>query len=140
MSYIFYEAERKWANDAFAEKEYANKEGHTECVAFIQQAAKAPLTKYWKPGIRIKDAKPGDIHPGTAIATFENGKYPTVGSRHAAIYLSHTSVSIRVLDQWKDTRTTVDERHIGFNRSRHTKGSNDGNLYYVIEEGREEKI
>ncbi len=133
MPFIFQEAERRARNNDFQKDEYINSDRHTESVIFVQKAANAPITKQWKAGIRIKDAKPGDISPGTAIATFDkNGKYPTVEGKHAAIYLSHTSVSIKILDQWKKKQTVL-ARSIDFNRPSTTRLSENADNYYVIE-------
>ena len=83
-------------------KQFVNAKGNTECVEFMRQATSAPQTSFWKPGLRVVDAKSGSIARGTAIATFDDsGKYPTdVLGKHAAIYLSHDAIGIQVLDQW----------------------------------------
>jgi hypothetical protein len=138
MPYIFQDAERRFISKDFKENEYINESGHTECVIFIQKAAKAPRTTLWIAGLRVKDAKPGDITPGTAIATFNDaGKYPTEGrgQQHAAIYLSHTSVSIRVLEQY-NAQNIVTDRYIKFNNAKSGKRSNNADTYYVIEDAR----
>ncbi len=135
MPYIFQDAERRFISKDFKENEYINESGHTECVIFVQKAAKAPRTAQWIAGLRVKDAKPGDITPGTAIATFNDaGKYPTEGrgQQHAAIYLSHTSVSIQVLEPYNNAKT-VKERDIYFNKPQRSDRSNNANTYYVIE-------
>ena len=135
MPFIFQDAEKRFKNNDFKENEYINESGHTECVIFVQKAAKVPRTTQWIAGLRLKDAKPGDITPGTAIATFnDQGKYPTEGSgrQHAAIYLSHTSVSIHVLEQY-NKRKTVKDRYISFNNPQRSDRSNNANTYYVIE-------
>ena len=115
-------------------EKYVNAEGNTECVEFIRQAAGALHTSTWKKGKKVSEAKAGDIPRGTAIATFDaNGRYPTDGlGKHAAIYLFHDSICIRVLDQWNDQRE-VKSRPIWFNRPKGTKRNNDANTYYVIE-------
>jgi endonuclease I len=112
---------------------YKNAKGNTECVEFVRQATGAPQTKDWKKGIKVSDAKPGEIARGTAIATFDsNGKYPTDGlGQHAAIYLEHNEKHILVLDQWKK-QGKVAQREIRFN-SEANKRSNDANNFYVIE-------
>jgi len=41
------------------------------------------------------------LSPGTAIATFENGRWPgRPKGNHAAFYLSQTGTGIWVVDQW----------------------------------------
>jgi hypothetical protein len=62
-----------------------------------------PGTSKWRKGIQVKIADASSIKKGTVIATFTpGGTYPTAseGQRHAAIYLSHHSDGIKVLDQW----------------------------------------
>lgn len=44
--------------------------GH--CVPFVQEAAGAPQTAMWRQGVTVRGA---ELLRGTAIATFENGRY-----------------------------------------------------------------
>jgi hypothetical protein len=94
---------QKRESDVLAEGQFVNAAGDAECVEFVRQAAGAPHSTSWTQGDSVLDAKIGGILRGTAIATFDSkGKYPTdAKGKHAAIYLSHTATSIRVLDQWK---------------------------------------
>jgi hypothetical protein len=82
----------------------------------------------------VSDAKAADIARGTAIATFDDkGKYPSDAlGQHAAIYLSHDTNGITVLDQW-NSQGEVKERTIRFNRPAGTRRSNDANTFYVID-------
>jgi hypothetical protein len=109
----------------------------TECVEFVRQTSRAPQTSEWRPGLRVMDARPGQIPPGTAIATFVDGEYPTDAlGRHAAIYLSHDQFAITVLDQWVPKtggRGEVKQRPIRFKVPGGTRRSNDGSCFYVIE-------
>jgi hypothetical protein len=113
---------------------YANVQGHTECVEFVRQAAGAPATTAWRKGVKVSEAQIQAIPRGTAIATFDAaGRYPTDAlGKHAAIYLTHDAIGIRVLDQWRD-QGEVKERTIRFNRPKGTRRSNDGDTFYVIE-------
>lgn len=113
---------------------YVNAQGNTECVEFVRQATSAPQSTLWKKGIKVSEAKFGEIARGTAIATFDtNGNYPTDSlGRHAAIYLQHNDQNIVVLDQWNQ-QGEVKQRPIRFNRPKGTKRSNDANTFYVIE-------
>ena len=113
---------------------YVSAVGNTECVEFVRQATKALPTTHWKPGTNVSRAVPGSIVPGTAIATFVNGKYPTDRlGKHAAIYLSHDKNSIQVLDQWNE-QGKVEKRQIRFNNNRPgATRSDEGNWFYVIE-------
>lgn len=77
------------------------KVGTTECVALVQKYAGVPHTSVWTPGEKVLDNK--DIRPGTAIATFRNGKYPSANSgNHAAFFLSLDAGGFNVVDQWRD--------------------------------------
>jgi len=113
---------------------FKNSQGHTECAEFIRQATNAPSTPVWKKGRKVSEANLGDILRGTAIATFDDaGRYPTDAlGRHAAIYLSHTSGGISVLDQW-NAQGEVKPRLIQFNKPKGTSRSNDGSTFFVIE-------
>jgi len=103
-------------------------------VAFVEIAAHTPRTHLWAEGKKVRNNL--SIQAGTAIATFQNGKYHnyTNGSSHAAIYLRQNHEGIYVLDQWDHDgkRQVVHERLIHF---RHGIGSpaNDGDAFYIIE-------
>lgn len=114
-------------------KKWVNAAGRTECVEFVRQATGAPPTGVWKAGVRVRDALPGTIAYGAAIATFVDGHYPhdSLG-QHAAIYLRHDAHGIRVLDQW-NLQGEVRERTIRFEAPAGTRRSNDGDAFYVIE-------
>ena len=115
------------------QKQFVNANGNTECVEFVRQATSAPQTSFWKPGAHVVDAKPGTIARGTAIATFDdNGKYPTdVLGKHAAIYLTHDVIGIRVLDQW-NSQGRVLPRTIYINKP-DVPRVNAAKHYFVVE-------
>ena len=71
--------------------------GDGHCVSLIKLCSGAPHTNAWKPGPRVM---PNRLRPGTIIATFENGRYPSYTGYHAAIYISHDEDGIWVWDQW----------------------------------------
>jgi len=102
--------------------------GSGQCVAFVQTAAKAPLTAFWKQGINVRGAS---LAKGTAIATFQDGKYQNRlnGDSHAAIYTRQDATGIYVWEQW--TNHPVSERHIRFKGGKGTP-NNDGDAYFVI--------
>lgn len=64
---------------------------------------------------------------GTAIATFINGKYPTEGRRHAAIFESRVIGGFIVWDQW--VGRPVNRRLITWNGN---GLSNNGLSFYII--------
>lgn len=79
----------------------ADKVGSFQCVALVQHYASAPVTSAWREGERVMGNK--SLMPGTAIATFENGRYPNrPHGNHAAFYLSQLANGIYVVDQWVD--------------------------------------
>ena len=121
---------------AEGKSKWVNAKGNAECVEFVRQATGAPATATWKPGVRVKDAAPGSIPAYTAIATFdESGRYPADAlGRHAAVYLSHDSSGIRVLDQW-NSQGEVKPRTIFFGKPEGTRRSNVGEVFYVVERG-----
>jgi hypothetical protein len=126
---------------------WVNAKGVEECVMLVQRAAGAPTTPDWRAGKAIRNAKPGEIPPYTAIATFvapdgsyaetpdehRNARYPTDSAgKHAALYLSHNNREILVIDQWKG-QGEAKERSIRFNNASAKSRSNEGNWFHVIE-------
>jgi len=59
--------------------------GSGECVDLLKICAKVSHTQYWQEGNQVWGNK---IPTGTAIATFENGRYPNRSGYHAALYVS----------------------------------------------------
>ena len=106
----------------------------TECAALVQQTTHAPKTRYWRAGLHVRSAKPGEIERYTAIATFdERGRYPGVTfGRHAALYLRQNSMGIFVIDQW-GSKETPSRRFIRFHGKEALDPSNNGDFFYVIE-------
>lgn len=133
MAYRMYFVVLPEAKTADGKGVWRNSKGNTECVELVQQTAGAPPTECWRPGLQVAKAKPGEIPPYTAIATFVDGRYPTDDKgRHAALYLSHDKHAIRVIDQWKG-QGEAKERPIRFNNAAAKSRSNEGNWFYVIE-------
>lgn len=111
--------------------------GTGQCVALVQAIAHAPLTKFWKPGIKVRGA---DLPLGTVIATFDpDGHYGnhTDGRSHAAIYVGQDEFAIRVVDQW--LKQPSHHRSIRFTTVPTTRPVNDGNHYFVVESNSEPK-
>lgn len=80
---------------------YKNKViGDGSCVSLIKKCSFAPDTRYWSAGEKVLSLPPGSIPEGSIIATFRNGKYPSMRGYHAAIYISHDENGIWVWDQW----------------------------------------
>ena len=75
------------------------KVGGGECVALIRHFTGAPQAAMWRQGEEVFGNK--KIVPGTAIATFEKGRWPGRSKgNHAAFYLSQTGTGLWVVDQW----------------------------------------
>ena len=98
-----------------------------ECAAGVQQVfseAGRPLglTRTWRPGVQVRG---GNVAAGTAIASFQNGRY----WRHAAIFIRETSLGLEVWDQWVGRPWNT--RTLRFTDNA-MDGSNNGNLFYVV--------
>lgn len=127
-----------------------------ECARLIQHyIAHIGQTAFWRPGENVIDvlASGRSIQQGTAIATFINGRYPTVGHRHAAFFLRPTTscthdaktnrckiLSIHVMDQWnsnpgaphpKDKISARDVRIYG--KTAAWPPSDNASVFYIIE-------
>lgn len=100
-----------------------------ECAAGVQYVfAKAgkPLgrTASWKEGVKVKGSS---IEPGTAIASFRNGKFR---QDHAAIFIKETKQGLLVWDQYKNPPKAWGKRTLYFKNN--SDRSNNGNLFSTI--------
>lgn len=101
--------------------------GTGHCVPFVQETAGAPQTALWRQGAKVRGA---DLLSGTAIATFENGRYANRSTgNHAAIYDRQDAKGLWVWHQYKGK--PVHYYHINF-RGGVGSPSNDGDAFYVI--------
>ena len=111
--------------------------GSHQCVAIVQVYAHAPVTSKWKQGVQVRGQN--SLRKGTAIATFENGKYPNKAyGNHAALYVSQDLKGIWVMDQWggDPNKPTISKRLLGFKGkagAEYKDPSNNGDAMYVIE-------
>jgi len=112
--------------------------GDGDCVTLIREftpSLKNRHTSTWKQG----DAVFGNraLKPGTAIATFVNGKYPSISTgNHAAFYLRHDGDRIFIIDQFKKSRW-IESRPIR-RRGQNKDGtfpyaSDNADAFFVIE-------
>jgi hypothetical protein len=91
--------------------------GTGDCVELIKAFApglQGRPTSAWREGERVVDVA-RKLEPGTAIATFENGKFPhRAHGQHAAFFLQSAGAGIWVMDQWRGDKLkpTVSLRHI----------------------------
>jgi len=112
--------------------------GSGSCVHLVQHKANVPHTSTWREGKRVRGNQ--TIRKGTAIATFENGRYPNRPTgNHAAFYIRQDVGGIWVMDQWQGDplKPRVSSRHIKF-KGQHSNGSfvtpsNNGDAFSVIE-------
>lgn len=65
----------------------------------ISSLTQLPPAIAWKAGVAVASAKPGQISPGTLIATFDGNGVPvsSFGGGQVAVYLGHDQGSIRAL-------------------------------------------
>lgn len=84
-----------------------------ECAGLVQWHTHAGKAIRWREGIRVR-GNGHLIEAGTAVATFENGRYPnrTTGN-HAALYLSQDLEGVWVMDQWS-TKGAIGKRRMPF--------------------------
>lgn len=74
--------------------------GNRHCAALVQQYAGAPTSAHWRQGAAV--AGNTTLKPGTAIATFVDGRHPSHGyGSHAAFYVRQGIHGIVIADQWK---------------------------------------
>ncbi|GAB2880748.1 hypothetical protein GCM10027277_57380 [Pseudoduganella ginsengisoli] len=112
--------------------------GTQQCVALIRFYANAPATFAWRQGERVIDST-SPIQPGTAIATFVNGRYPShQAGNHAAFYLRPGAGGFYVMDQWKNKPDgKVSSRFIPSlgkdKRGKFIRPSNNADAYFIIE-------
>jgi hypothetical protein len=96
-------------------------------VQYVFSTAGTPLglTSTWKQGIKVRGNK---VAPGTAIASFRNGKY---AQDHAAVFIRETAEGLEVWDQYKSPSKPWGKRVLRF--SKDDDHSNNGNHFYVID-------
>jgi len=100
--------------------------GDGHCVSLIQKCSDAPNTKLWRAGELVSQTEPP---PGTVIATFVKGKYPSKSGYHAAIFISQDQSGIWVWDQWQGK--PVHKRLIRY-RKNQAAASNSAQDYRVV--------
>ncbi|MES2885685.1 MAG: BPSL0067 family protein [Pseudomonadota bacterium] len=111
-----------------------NKRGRSECVQLLKSLMDAPRTLLWREGRKLK-ASWEEVKPGTAIATFKQGRYPqksrSRGSKHAAIFLRASDAGIYVFDQFAGQREAA-ERFIPWHHPRDRQPSNNASAYSTV--------
>jgi hypothetical protein len=116
--------------------------GTGDCVELVKQLApglKGVPTIAWRQGEQVVEVA-NKLEAGTAIATFEKGRYPHgISGQHAAFFVSSAGSGIWVMDQWKNDphKPVVSLRHIS-RRGKTKDGkwkdpSNNAEAFSVIE-------
>ena len=94
--------------------------GSGSCVSLIQHFSSVPNHRVWKEGSQVKGNLM--IKVGTAVATFEDGKYPNRDhGNHAAFYMGQDAGGVFVMDQWV-RKGKISKRRMGF-RGKNADGS-----------------
>ncbi len=114
------------------------KVGSKQCVALVIHYSNAPNTAQWSEGSAVLGNL--SVAKGTAIATFVEGRYRSLGTgNHAAYVLSQDAGGIWIMDQWaSDTqKSSVSKRYLR-RKGKNAKGafidpSNNAEAYSVIE-------
>jgi hypothetical protein len=113
------------------------KVGDQECVTLVRTYTSAPHTSAWKQGKPVIGNR--NIALGTAIATFEHGRYPSrPDHKHSAFYIGQTSTGIWVMDQWPGKlKDKISKRFIGrkeiYDDGTYDRPSDNCFAFFVIE-------
>jgi hypothetical protein len=87
-----------------------------ECAQWVQLWG-VPRTTYWRRGPQVCHMKPGELAPGTVIATLRDDKYYSdySGRSHVGIYLGHdpldtsanSQAGVTIFDQYNGAKITT---------------------------------
>lgn len=115
-----------------------DKRGTHQCVALIQAHTRAGHTSTWRQGAKVRGNL--TLPVGTAIATFEDGRYRSrPHGNHAAFYVGQDATCLVVVDQWAGDKAPdkISKRPLRFCSAAAckpgTEAVNDGDNYWVIE-------
>lgn len=110
------------------------KVGDGDCVDLIKRYTDVGWTGRWRAGAQVLN-NPA-IKPGTAIATFVNGRWPGLSrGNHAAFFLRHGVNGFWVIDQYAEKKL-IESRFIEIQhpvQGRPYSISNDARAFYTIE-------
>jgi hypothetical protein len=97
-----------------------------------------PTTAFWRPGRRVMDCKPGELTPGTVLATFDNGgRYHNRHGYHTVLYVRQTldrngrPDMLTVIHQHQQIGPTI--KHETFRFAPNFYHYKDARNYYVVE-------
>jgi hypothetical protein len=108
--------------------------GNGQCVTLVKVWAGAPPASTWRKGADITDLlkNGGRIPEGTVIATFIDGRYPSLPhGNHAAIFIRSIGPYIEVFDQWKGAKPAV--RRIRFGLPDSASRIRRAEMYSVVQ-------
>jgi hypothetical protein len=115
--------------------------GNAECVDLIKKLApglKGLSTSAWKEGATVVGSLA--MEPGTAIATFESGRFPQRRhGQHAAFFVKREADAIWIMDQWRNDprKPRISMRRVPRKGKRKdgsfTDPSNNADAFSVIE-------
>lgn len=111
------------------------KEGNGECVTLVKNHTSAGWTGGWRQGPSVVGNP--TLKPGTAIATFVDGKYANQPhGNHAAFYMGQAPDGIFIMDQWR-SKPRIGKRFIRRKgkdaHGRFVDPSNNADAFFVIE-------
>jgi hypothetical protein len=96
-----------------------------------------PQTLFWRPGKRVMDCNPGELTPGTVLATFDaQGRYHNSHGYHTVLYvnLNHDKNGkpnmLGVIHQHQQIGPVIKHETFLFGPNVHYK---DARNYYVVE-------
>jgi hypothetical protein len=102
----------------------ANLQG--ECVSLTKFFSGAPCTSCWRAGVPVMG---NNIPPGTAVATFVNGRYPQGKvPKNSGIFLQYIPNGFTIIDQWPGHYGMARDLYVDPTQSR----SNRADTYSVI--------
>jgi RHS repeat-associated protein len=96
-----------------------------QCVSFTKTFAGVPCTSCWRAGA---PAAGGTLKPGTAVATFEHGRYPTEHKNSGIFLRTAGAGQIIIIDQWPEDEHKAQARILRPWPDR----VNDSGSYYAI--------
>ena len=110
-------------------------EGNGQCVTLVKNHTSVGWTGNWRQGSEVVGNR--TLAPGTAIATFVDGKYPNQAhGNHAAFYMGQVSDGIYIMDQWS-SKPRISKRFVR-RQGKDSHGnfvnpSNNADAFFVIE-------
>jgi hypothetical protein len=106
--------------------------GDGHCVTLVKAFSGAPAASLWREGEKLDQTSIMRLAPGTVIATFFDGRYPSrPHGNHAAIFVGPVAGGIKVFDQWKERSPSI--RVLMFGRDPSVGVAQRPEAYSVVE-------